>query len=67
MSRITPQEFADNYKEGITNDLQEVIESLDAISDEAEPALRDLLKDLIKKLRDGRKIMCDVPPPCSGP
>jgi Zn-dependent oligopeptidase len=62
---ISLQDFADNYKEGITNDLNEVIANLEGVASLAAPALQTDLQNNIAKLDNARKTLCDVPPPCT--
>ncbi len=61
---ITPEEFAEKYKETITDDLNEVIANLEKLA----AAHKDLAKNLYStttKLKNALSILCDVPPPCS--
>jgi hypothetical protein len=62
---ISLEDFAQNYKEHITDDLNEVIANLEGVASEADPALKDDLKQSIAKLDNARQILCDVPPPCT--
>lgn len=62
---ISPEDFAENYKEGITNDLDYVIGNLQGIA-AADPKLQKDLSQSIAKLNNALDTLCDVPPPCTG-
>ena len=66
MKGITPQEFADSYKEQITDDLREVIANLEGLAAEATTTVHDDLRKQIDKLNNARKVLCEVPPECLG-
>jgi len=61
---ISPEEFAETYKERITDDLKSVIANLTGVASEAEPAVQEDLNAQITKLNNARQILCDVPPNC---
>ena len=61
--KITPQEFADKYKETITDDLNEVIANLQGIA-AADKGLEKDLNQSITKLNNALDTLCEVPPPC---
>ena len=61
---ISPEEFAETYKERITDDLKEVMANLTGVASEADPAVQEDLNAQITKLNNARQILCDVPPNC---
>lgn len=65
MRVISPEDFAEKYKEGITNDVDYVIANLQGLA-AADPALQKDLNQSIAKLNSAMAILCDVPPPCTG-
>jgi hypothetical protein len=64
MPQISPEDFAEHYKEQITNDLREVISNLNGVAAEADPDLQADLYEQIGKLNNARQVLCDVPPNC---
>ena len=61
---ISPEEFAETYKERITDDLKEVMANLTGMASEADPSVQEDLAEQITKLQNARQILCDVPPNC---
>ena len=61
---ISPEEFAETYKERITDDLKNVIANLTGVASEAEPDVQADLYQQIDKLKNAKQILCDVPPNC---
>jgi hypothetical protein len=64
---ISPEEFAEEYKEAITDDLYQVIANLQGIASEADPAVQKNLNRDVEKLQNAMQILCEVPPPCTDP
>jgi hypothetical protein len=65
MREISPEDFAENYKEQVTNDLKDVRANLAGVASEAAPGVKDDLNEQIGKLDNAISILCDVPPPCT--
>ncbi len=63
---ISPEDFAETYKERITDDLKAVIANLAGVASEADPAVQEDLNQQIVKLENARRTLCDVPPECTG-
>jgi hypothetical protein len=61
---ISPEEFAETYKERITDDLRDVMANLTGMASEADPSVQEDLNEQITKLQNARQILCDVPPNC---
>jgi signal transduction histidine kinase len=62
---ISPEDFAKNYKKGVTDNLEKVISTLNALASKADQKTKSQLDQSTKKLKGIVKILCDVPPPCS--
>lgn len=63
---ISCEDFAEQFKEGITNDLRDSIATLETVAQNFQEPLRSQIEDIIAKLAKARQICCDVPPPCTG-
>ena len=64
-NEISPEDFAKNYKKGVTDNLGKVISSLNALASKADHKTKPQLNKATKTLENIVKILCDVPPPCS--
>ena len=64
---ISPEEFAEEYKAAITNDLDNVIANLQGMASEADPRVQKNLNQDVEKLQNALQILCEVPPPCTDP